>query len=437
MKQIICGVLLLVPSIVPAEDVVSLDPESAVQMALETSPRSAAATSRIAAARSRRKAADARRFPVIAVHAAAARRNSVPELVLPAAISGLGDVVLFPDIESSYRAGLTLDQPIFTGGAISGVRSATKHEEGATVAEASRTEADLRLEARSAYWAVIATDAVLEATRTEIERAERLLDDARALLSAGMALEADVLGAEARLAAARLRAIDAEAESANRLAALRSLLDVPASTVLELVDRGESLPGRPAPERALVVRAISERSEIQALSFRLDALGSRRATAAAANRPQLSLAAGWETARPNERFLPLEDEWNSSWMVGLVAGWQFFDGNRTASELAGLDAEEAALEAELREVERLIELEVVETRRTLVAALEADAAAAAAVAVATLREEDSAERYAAGLTTVAEVLDAQSELAEAESALALARSRAWLADSRMLRALGQ
>jgi outer membrane protein len=437
MKRIIWSLLVLAPSVVMAEDMLSLDPRIAVEMVLETSPRSTAAMSRTAAAASRREAADARWLPTIGAHATAARRSSVPELSLPAATAGPGDLVLFPDIRSGYRAGVTLDQPVWTGGLISGERSAAKYEEAATVADASRTEADLRFEARSAYWAVIAADATLEATRAEIERAERLLGDARALLSAGMAIEADVLGAEARLAAARLRAIDAGSESANRLAALRSLLDVPATTVLELVDGGESLPGQPAPENGLVANALSERPEIQALSSRLDALRSRRLSAAAPNRPQLSLSASWETARPNERFLPLEDEWNESWSVGLVAGWQFFDGGRTASEMAGLDAEEAAIEAELRELERLIELEVVNARRDLEAALEADSAAAVAVAVATVREEDSADRYAAGLATVAEVLDAQSELAEAEGDLALVRSRAWLADSRLLRALGR
>ena len=75
----------------------------------------------------------------------------------------------------------------------------------------------------------------------------------------------------------------------------------------------------------------STRAEVVALTARRDALASRSETVAAPNRPQVSLGARWDVARPNERYLPLEDEWNTSWSVGLFAGWRVFDGDRKAS----------------------------------------------------------------------------------------------------------
>ena len=154
---------------------------------------------------SERGAADARRLPTLDLEASVAHRSSVPEAVFPESIPDIGGFVLFPDIRNTYRAGVVLTQPVWTGGAISSNRDASRHEAAAAAAEAARVDDDLRFEARTAYWSAVAADAALDAARSEVERAARLLDDALALRDAGMAVRADELGAEARLAAARVR----------------------------------------------------------------------------------------------------------------------------------------------------------------------------------------------------------------------------------------
>jgi outer membrane protein TolC len=151
----------------------------------------------------------------------------------------------------------------------------------------------------------------------------------------------------------------------------------------------------------------------------------------------VSLSARWDVARPNERYLPLEDQWDTSWSVGVLAGWRIFDGDRTGAEAAALDAERAALDADLSELERRVTLDVETASRDLVAALAADTAAAASFAAAFAREADSRDRYVAGVATVSEVLDAQAELADAEVAVARARSGAWIADAALRRSVGR
>ena len=436
MKPLFAVVLLMTSVGTAVADVLTLDAETAVQLVLEASDRRDAAAARVAAAGQQVDAADARRLPTLDLEASIAHRSSVPEASFPESIPDLGGFVLFPNIQDTYRAGVVLTQPLWTGGAISGGREAARHEEAAAAAEAARVDDDLRYEARTAYWRAVAADAALDAARSEAERAARLLDDARALRAAGMAVRADELGAEARIAAARVRVIDAESEAANRRSALRSLLDLPQDTQLELTDRGASLPAGPPDLDPLIARAVATRSEVVALTARRDALASRSETVAAPNRPQVSLGARWDVARPNERYLPLTDEWNTSWSVGLFAGWRVFDGDRTDAEVAVLDAERAAVEADLAELERRIALDVETARRSLEAALAADAAAAAAVEAATAREADSRDRYASGVATVSEVLDAQAELADAELALVRAHSGAWIADAGLRRAVG-
>jgi len=431
--------LLMTLAIAPAAGGASLplDAEGAVELALAASDRQAAAGARVAAAADRVRAADARRLPSLDLEASAAYRSSVPEAAFPESIADIGGFVLFPNIQDTWRAGVALSQPLWTGGAISGARQAAGHDETALAADAERVAADLRFEARVAYWRAVAAVGAVGAARAEVERAERLLEDARALRAAGMALRADELGAEARRAAATVRLIDADAEAANRLAELRSLLELPPATDLELRDQGSRPPTDPAALEVLLAEAAAARPELASLAARSEALASRAATVAAPARPQVALAARWDLAQPNERFLPLEDEWNASWSVGLVAGWRVFDGGRAGADVAAVDAERAALEADRRELARRIAVEVETTRHTLEAALAAAAAAEASVAAAAAREADGSDRYSAGVATVSEVLDAQSELAEAELALLRARSGAWLADAALLRAVGR
>lgn len=418
-------------------EVMPLDAEQAVELALAASDRRIAAGARVEAAAERVRAADARRLPILDLEANAARRNSVPELVFPESIPDIGGSVLFPDIENSFRAGVVLSQPLWTGGAIAGSRRAANHEEAAAAADAVRVAIDLRFETRTTYWRAVAAAATLDAARAEVERAGRLLEDARALRDAGMAVRADELGAEARLAAARLRLIEAETAAANRLAELRSLVDPPSGVDIELSDLGARLPLEPPGLEILMVEGGSHRPELAVLRARRDALAGRSAAISAPKRPQVSLTARWDLARPNERFLPLEDEANSSWSVGVFAGWRVFDGGRVAADAAALDAERAAIQADLGELERRIALEVETTRQTLEAARAADSAAQAAVAAAAARESDSRDRYSSGIATLSEVLDAQAELAEAELALVGARSSAWVADAGLRRAVGR
>jgi len=437
MKTLFAVVFLVASVGSVAGDVLPLGADAAVELALQASDRRDAASARVAAAGQQVEAADARRLPTLDLEASVAHRSAVPPEAFPADVPGVGGFVLFPNIQNTYRAGVVVTQPVWTGGAISGDREAARHEEAAATAEAARVDDDLRYEARIAYWSAVAADAALDAARSEAERAARLLDDARALRDAGMAVRADELGAAARLAAARVRVIDAEAEAANRRAALRSLLDLPPQTDLELTDRGERLPAEPHAIEPLIADALTTRPEVVALTARRDALASRSETVAAPNRPQVSLDARWDVARPNERYLPLSDEWNTSWSVGLFARWRVFDGHRTGSEVAVIRAEQAAVEADLAEFERRIALDVDTARRSLEAALAADSAAAAAVEAAAAREADSRDRYTAGIGTVSDVLDAQSELADAELALVRASSGAWIADAGLRRAVGR
>lgn len=420
-----------------AAETLRLDAEIAARRAVEVSDLAAAADFRIVGAEAGVTFADAARLPVVEATATAAQRNAVPELAAPLAGPGTSPVTLFPSIDTTYWAGLGVSQPIYTGGAITAGREASASDLEAVTADRRRVLADLRYEARSGYWLAVATAATVDAALAREARAARLLADARAMREAGMAVDADVLAGEARVASARVAVIRARTSARDAENRLRSLLALPAATGLELADaRTAAVPLPPATLGELTAVAAT-RPEAATLEARIAGLSARERVVAAARRPALSLAGQWDVSRPNSRYLPLEDAWNDSWSVGLVAGWTLFDGDRVRSQAAVTRAERDALRSDLAELDRRIRLEVETARRDLEAALEAVPAADAARVAAAARERASDERYAAGLAAIQELLDAQAELADAELEQVRTRATAWLAAAALERAVGR
>ena len=420
-----------------AADTLRVDAATAVEMALAASQRAVAADARISAAQLTVDAADAARLPVVGASAAVSQRSAVPEFAAATGGPGAEPVVIFPNIETAYAAGIGVRQPLYSGGGIQAGREAARHGLAAADGGQDLTRLDLRYEARVAYWRSIAADAGLGAAEAQQRRALRLLDDARALRRAGMAVDADVLGAEARAASAQLDVVRTSTELASRLADLRSLLGLAGDVDLELADRGShALPPLPAPLDEMVA-ASEGRPELAIADARIAQATATERAVAAARKPAVGLSAQWDLERPNNRYLPLEDAWNDAWSVGLRATWTVFDGQRTAAEAAAVRAEAQAISADRDELARQIRLQVETARLELEAALEAVAPADASRSAAAAREEASRARYAAGLAPIVEMLDAQAELTDAEVAQITVRVTAWIAAAALERAIGR
>ena len=50
-----------------------------------------------------------------------------------------------------------------------------------------------------------------------------------------------------------------------------------------------------------------------------------------------------EPARPNQRFVPRMDRWNTSWDLGVAVSWPLFDGGKAKADRAANLAQAQAL----------------------------------------------------------------------------------------------
>ncbi len=420
-----------------AADTVRLDPEETVRLALAASHRVAAAGARVSGSEAAVEAADAAAWPRLTASASATRQSSVPQFDV-ALTPGMPPIGLYPDIRNTFAANLNLEQVVYAGGAITSNRMAARSTAEASRAEEDSTRSRVVLESRRAYWTAAATQAEVDNAHAERERAQRLLTDARSLREAGMAVRADVLSAQAQLAASELRVVRTETDAADAMATLRSLVQVPLPTTIELADRVPArLPPQPAPLAELRDEARTTRSELVSMRSSLDALAAREEAARAPARPSVAAVAQWLMARPNQRYFPLTDTWHDSWSVALSGSWRLWDAGRTRAGVAEVRWQHRALAEDLAERERTIDLEVDTARRNLESSLAAVRAADASWEAARAREDAVRERYQAGLDTMADVLQAQAALAAAETQRVRARTSAWVAAADLAHAVGR
>lgn len=400
--------------------------EEAIALGMKHSARLAELEARQAGAAAAETGAAAGKLPIVSAQAGVTRTNHVQEFSIP--VAGGPPRVVYPDIPSNYRSRLDLQWPIFTAGRADALERAARAEASAAGEDLAAARADLKLEITRAYWAVVTARETEQVVARSLASLDAHVNDLRARLDQGLIPPNDVLSAEAQRSRQRVLAIEAANARAVAEADLRRLIGV-GSQNLQL----ES----PAPPEGPGQVDDVERAERRALAQRLSAAREREAAARAAGRPQVFIAGGYDYARPNPRIFPRVDLWEDSWDASVNVTWTLWDGGRRAAEEAQAAAAARALEARITDFDRQVEFEVNARRLELESARAAIAAAEDGIRSAVEARRVVAERYAAGVVTSTEVLDAEVAVLQAELDRTRALANARLAEARLERALGR
>jgi outer membrane protein TolC len=187
---------------------------------------------------------------------------------------------------------------------------------------------------------------------------------------------------------------------------------------------------------ALVTRAREGRAERAGLQDRQAALRASATAALASMRPQVGALAAVEPARPNQRFVPRRDQWNTSWDLGVNFNWPLWDGGRARADHAASLAQADALSHRLEDFDALIAVEIRQRVLDLQSNRAALEAAGEAIAAATEARRVLGERFNAGVATSTDVLDAQIVLLQAELERTQISAALRLGEARLLRAVG-
>jgi outer membrane protein TolC len=428
---------LTTPSLL-AQGALRISLDEAVARGLAASHRLAESSAREAAARAVEDQRQAAKLPQLTVTASYARTNHVPEFSVPNETGGLR--VIFPDLPDNARSRIDLQWPIYWGGRLSAFVRAAAADTAAAGRDYDAARADLKLEIVRAFWAVITSRAALDVVNRAVDRTNAHLTDVRNQLTVGLVPPSDVLEIEAQLAHQQLLSIEAANLVDTTSAEFRRLAGLEPTADFELVAELGGLQGQPAltqPFAAALDEAQANRAERKSLQLRITAASERIAAASAGRLPLVTAVGGYDMARPNLRFFPIQETWRPSWDLGMTLRWPVFDGGRVAAEKAEAVAGRLGMEARLRDFDATVAVEVRQRIAELNSARASIDAAEAGVRAATEARRVLAERFSAGVATNTDVLNAQVALLQAELDRTRALANLQLASARLDRALGR
>jgi outer membrane protein len=439
LEGVFVGIAVLAGRPALAQDPVPLSVDEAVARAIAEAPRLAEARAREAAASAAVASRGALARPVVNTTTGFLQTNHVEEFGVPQV--GGGVRVIFPDIPSNYRARAEVALPLFTAGRVGELIASAEADRRAAAAESRATSADVTLDAVSAYWTLTMARERVGVLERALERADASLETVRARVDTGLLPPNDALTAQAQRARQFVQLIQARNEAALAEAELGRLAGLdPGRPIALLTPVDRPTPGAAEmaalPIATLVARATANRPERQALTERAAALRSTGDAALSATQPQVAALAAVEPARPNPRFVPRVDEWNTGWDLGLSMTWAVWDGGRARAERAGALAQADALMHRVADFDAVIAVEVRRRLLDLASSRAALEASAEAVSAASEARRVLGERFAVGVATNAEVLDADVAWLEAELEQTRLLASLRIQEARLLRTVG-
>jgi outer membrane protein TolC len=242
--------------------------------------------------------------------------------------------------------------------------------------------------------------------RESLATAERNVTLTRDRFETGLAVESDTLQAQVREAEARADLASAERDAAVSRAALALEMGRERGVPLELPETLEvGAEEETPPIEALVERAVAARPDLAAARAGLEAARAGLARARGGRLPEL----GWSGAYEADSEAAFDDP-GTSWALGVGLTWTGFDGGAGAARIARAQAGLERAQNLLEQARRGVALEVEAAARGLEAARLRLAEAAQAVTLAARSAEIVRDRYREGLTTVVELLEAETLL---------------------------
>ncbi|MBN8937990.1 MAG: TolC family protein [Rhizobiales bacterium] len=307
------------------------------------------------------------------------------------------------------------------------------------------THQKLIFDVSRAFFALTATRVQLRVGRDSAQAARLVHEAAKARLGRGIGTTIEVAQARQQVAQADLALTQAEGQARDTYHSLLEAMGVSPTLTIQIQD----ISGRPLPRvfpadlNRLIEASLQRRPDVQVAFARLAASRQGIARARADFMPQVALLG---TANQNISSLTVTDSrLRSSATVGvnspnlsllLGVSMPLYDGGLRDAQLKAAEAQAAASEQDLRQVENMAARQIVVAYDVLRTSLAAHAAATELTSAAQTTSTATLEYYRTGLGTLTDATIAQTALFQARLARAKAHSDALVAAATIAFATG-
>lgn len=322
--------LVFIPVMSEAQDIVSLSMEEAIEAAMEHNREIRIAKYGVEAAESGVRETTGGFFPEISLSAQYMRNVKKPVIFL-------GDGGGFPGMEggpsrievgsnNSYQAGLSATLPVFSRQLFKAREAALKNQE--------LSESDLLLitnnviaNVKTAYYSVLLTENVVDITALRIRNAEEQFQITERLFNEGLATEYDLLVAEVQLENLRPELIQAEDDVELTKLQLKQVIGIVEEGDIELTDELSPAMFVDVTREELMANALANNFQLQLLDHRLDLLETNTELERSALYPTLSAFGNYNYQTENDTYNFSDYDWVNTASLGLSLQVPIFSGN--------------------------------------------------------------------------------------------------------------
>ena len=340
-----------------------------------------------------------------------ARRQTNPRLTWD--FSGMkagGTYYHSQGINRSFSNTGTISIPIYQGGRLREGRRSARYALSAADLALENTMQTVRLQSTIYYFNVLQYRNLITVYEEEVVTLQEHLRNVNAQLRAGTVAKVDVLESQVELANAMQNLVNIQNSYDVAVAELNNYIGLPADTVIRPQD---TLTYRryDASLSDCTAYALENRADAAMADYAVKRAESAKKSAKAGWLPNVNAAVNKEIDTENLFTKKTSDRWTA----GITASWNIFDGGITRAQVNQADAALTRAQEEAAQTREQIQLEVQSYFLQLHAAEKNIGTTQASVSLAEENYKISQVRYAAGVGTNLDVMDASRKLTEARS----------------------
>ena len=321
------------------------------------------------------------------------------------------------NLSRSFGNGLTLTMPIYTGGQLEGAIKAADLAMNANELGLELCKQQVKAATMSAYYQALQAKNQIKVAQDSVNTLTEHLKNVNAQYTVGTVAKSDVLGTQVQMANAEQNLINANNSYDVAIASLNNVMGLPTDTELNLTDSLDYNVYE-IPLEECTAYARSNRPDVLIADYQVAIAEAGVQQARAGYMPKVSAQASksWAGEDPFGSDETDQRYWtNNNWTAGVVLSWDIWDNNVNQSKVNQSKAAVAKAEAAAENTRQSGDLEVRTAYLNLKAAEKSINTTQVAVDKAQEDYKIAQVRYAAGVGTNLDVMDAEEKLAQAQT----------------------
>ncbi|MDH8702674.1 outer membrane protein TolC [Dysgonomonadaceae bacterium PH5-43] len=346
-------------------------------------------------------------------------------------LMGMIPLELDLQLNNTYVAGISLEQPIYMGGKITSAYKMAKIGEEIAELNEQKTQEEVILLADEAYWTYVQTLELTKTVKAYKSLIEKLLSDVENAYNAGMKPRNDLLKVQVSLNEAELQLLQAENGVTLSRMNLCHTLGLSLSTELMVEDYNDKqvVTDLPTPD-------VEARPEYSILNKQIDFKSQQVKLVRSEFLPNVGVMGNFGYANGlkfnNNKLLD-----KTAFSAVVSVNIPIFRWGESVNKVRSAKAEKNMAILQRDELSEQMELELQQAINTLDESVKEITLAERSLVQAEENMQESRNRYDAGLETMSDYLEAQTLWQQANFSLIKARTSSRLAETKYLKAAGK